>query len=496
MLDNIWLGLSTVLTWHHMSIMVVGSFFGLWIGVIPGLGPVMAMAILIPVTFVMDPLSALLMLASIHASGTYGGSVSAIMINVPGDAGSAATTFDGYAMARQGKVRVALGLSVCASVIGGVAGVLVLIAAAAPLARVALTFGPPEFFALAILGLCVVAAASSGSAVKSLLMGCLGLAVSFVGVDSVLGVPRFTLGFVELEAKFDFVPVVIGLFAVTELMLMMVRGGTIAESGRLQGSLWDGIRMVFKYPASLLRGVGMGTLVGIVPGIGAVTANLLAYAVERRSARDPSRFGKGAPEGVIGPEAANNACVTAAVIPTITLGVPGSAGAAILLVALTIHGLQPGPNLFAGSTKLVYGFFVGMIISQFLFGIMGVLLTRWFAIVTIVPSRLIAPLLLVVSLIGAYAYQQQFVDVVLAVIFGLLGFAAQRFGYPVIGLVMGLVLGEMAETSFHQSLAMSSGSYAVFVGRPLSVGILLLSALLLAWPLIARVFGRRTAVPQ
>jgi putative tricarboxylic transport membrane protein len=486
MLDNLWLGLTTVLAVNHVFFMLVGAFFGLWIGVIPGLGPVMAMAILIPVTFAMDPLSGLLMLASIHAAGTYGGSVSAIMINVPGDPGSAATTFDGYPLARQGKVRVALGLSVCASAIGGIVGVLALIAAAEPLADVALTFGPPEYFALAILGLSVVAAAAGGSVLKGLLMGCLGLAVSFIGTDSVLGFPRFTFGVLQLEAKIDFVPVVIGLFAVSELMMLMVRGGTIAESGKLQGALWDGIKLVFRYPATLLRGVGTGIFVGIIPGIGAVTASLLAYAVERRRARDPSRFGKGAPEGVIGPESANNACVTAAIIPTLTLGVPGSAGAAILLVALTIHGMRPGPALFSSSPELIYGFFVGLIISQLLFAIMGVLFTRWFAVVTLVPGRLLAPALLVVSLVGAYAYQQQPADVVVAILFGLLGFAAQRLSFPVIGLVMGLVLGEMAETAFHQSLQISGGAYGIFVSRPLSSSILVVSLALVLWPLISR----------
>ncbi len=490
MLANLWLGLTTVLAVKPLLFMVVGTFFGLWIGVIPGLGPVMAMAILIPLTFAMDPLSGLLMLASIHAAGTYGGSVSAIMINVPGDPGSAATTFDGYALARQGKVLVGLGLSVCASLIGGVAGVLALIAAAQPLAEVALTFGPPEYFALAVLGLSVVAVAAGGSVAKGLLMGCLGLAISFIGIDSVLGYPRFTFGIIELEAKIDFVPVVIGLFAVSELMMLIVRGGTISESGKLNGVLWDGIRMVFRYPAALLRGVATGIFVGIIPGIGAVTANLLAYAIERRQARDPSRFGKGAPEGVIGPEAANNACVTAAVIPTVTLGVPGSAGAAILLVALTIQGLRPGPALFSGSPQLIYGFFVGMIIAQFLFAIMGVLFTRWFAVVTVVPSQLLAPALLVVSLIGAFAYQQQAADVAVAILFGLIGFAAQRLRYPVIGLVMGLVLGEMAETAFHQSLQISGGAYRIFVSRPLSASILAVSLALLLWPILARL-GKR-----
>src|SRR6185312_2773858 len=257
----------------------------------------MAMAILFPFTFLMDPLAGLLMLASIHVAGTYGGSISAIMINVPGEPASAATTFDGYAMTRQGKVRVALGLSVTGSFIGAIFGSMALILAAQPLVSIALKFGPAEYFSLAILGLCVVAVASRGATTKGLLMGCLGLAVSFVGTDEVLGYPRFTLGIVQLEAKIGVVPVLIGLFAISELMELMLRGGSISEGGSLSGSLFDGVKTTFRYPMAILRGLGVGIFCGLVPGVGAVTANLLAYIVERRVAKDPDRFGKGAPEG-------------------------------------------------------------------------------------------------------------------------------------------------------------------------------------------------------
>ncbi|MGH7264693.1 MAG: tripartite tricarboxylate transporter permease [Candidatus Rokuibacteriota bacterium] len=490
-MDGLLIGLQAVLQWEHLFFMVMGTFVGLWIGVIPGIGPVMAMAILAPLTFSMDPLSGLLMLASIHAAGTYGGSVTAIMLNVPGDAASAATTFDGYPMARQGKVRIALGLSTCASFLGGLAGVVTLILAAQPLIDVALKFGPAEHFALAILGLSVVAAVTEGSTLKGLAMGALGLCLSFVGIDSVLGVARYTFGIVELEAKLDLVPVLIGLFAVAELMTLMTRGGTIAESGRLEGSLIDGMLMVFRYPASLLRGIVTGIFVGVVPGIGAVTANFLSYSLEKMSAREPERFGHGAPEGVIGPEASNNACVSAALIPTLTLGIPGSSGAAIVLVALTIHGIRPGGILFTSSPELIYGFFVGLLIGAVLFAIMGVLCMPWFALVTLIPVPVLAPALLVISIFGAYAYQQSAVDVVVAIAFGLLGFVARRYGYSILGLVMGLILGELAETSFHQALQISDGSYAIFVARPISGTILGVSFLAVAWPLFAQ--ARRRA---
>jgi putative tricarboxylic transport membrane protein len=471
-------GFATALQWHNLQVIVLSTLLGLWIGVIPGLGPVMAMAILFPFTFFMEPLAGLLMLASIHVAGTYSGSISAITINVPGDPASAATTFDGYAMARQGRARVAMGISITASFIGALAGSAALILASRPLAAVALNFGPTENFALAILGLCVVSAASSGATVKSLLMGALGLAVSFVGTDEVLGYPRFTFGFVELESKIDFVPVLIGLFALAELMHLMLHKGRISESGKLQGRLFEGVREVFKHPAALTRGTLVGIVCGIIPGVGAVTANLLAYILETRVARDPSRFGKGAPEGIIAPEASNNACVHAALIPTLTLGIPASGGTALVLVAVTIHGLRPGPMLFSSQPDLVFGFFAGMLIGAVLFTVFGLLFARWLALITLAPTPLLVPCLLVVSLIGAYAYKQSFLDVGYAVIFGVVGFMARRYGYPVVGLVMGLLLGGLAETSFHQALEISDGSYLIFFQQPIAATILAIAAVM------------------
>ena len=468
--------------WDNLAVIALSTLGGLWIGVVPGLGPIMAMAILFPFTFLMKPLAGLLMLASIHVAGTYAGSISAIMINVPGEAASAATTFDGYALTRQGKVRVALGLSVTASFVGAIVGSLALILASKPLVNVALKFGPAEYFALAMLGLCVVSVASQGATLKGLLMGCLGLAISFVGTDEVLGFPRFTFGIVELERQVGMVPVLIGLFAISELMELMLRGGTISEGGTLSGGLLDGIKETFRYPMALLRGLGVGVFCGIIPGVGAVTANLLAYIVERRVAKDPERFGKGAPEGVIAPEASNNACIHAALIPTLTLGIPHSAGSALVLVAVTIHGLRPGPMLFSGSGELVYGFYAGLLIGAVMFAIFGLLFTRSFSVLTVLPTQLLAPILLVVGLVGAYAYNHDFLDVIYAVVFGLVGFAGRRYRFPVIGLVMGLVLGPLAETSFHQALEISGGSYLIFVERPLSAGVFAFCALLVIGP--------------
>lgn len=496
MIENLLNGFVTALAPANMLVIVLSTFAGLWIGIIPGLGPVMAMAILFPFTFTMDPLAGLLMLASIHVSGTYGGSISAIMINIPGDPASAASTFEGYAMAKQGRVKTALAISLTSSFIGAIVGVIVLILAAEPLVRFALMFGPAEYFMLAVLGLCVVAAASKGSTLKGLSMGALGLAISFVGTDSVLGYPRFTFGIVELEAKIDFVPVMIGLFAIAEVMRLMTSRESIAGARALTGSFMEGVRATFSYPMTILRGLGIGVFIGVVPGIGAVTSNLLSYIVERRAAKDQSRFGNGAPEGLIAPEVANNATVAAALIPTLTLGIPGSSGAAMLLIAIQIHGLKPGPLLFNDNTTLVYGFFAGLIIGAFVFAAMGVLLMRTFSLVTIIPAPVLAPILLAISLVGAYAYDQNPLDLVYAVAAGLLGFLAHRQGFPVLGLVMGIVLGEMAETSFHQALQIGGGSYLALIARPLSGTIFLVCMLTLFGPwLLEKARGLRNPAP-
>jgi putative tricarboxylic transport membrane protein len=485
-LENILIGLTAVLHWNYLGWILIGTVAGIWIGAIPGLGPVMATAVILPFTFAMEPLSALLLLASVHAAGNYGGSIGAILLNIPGEATSAATTFDGYPMARQGKARVALGISAASSLVGALCGITVLATSAGPILNVALKFGPSEFFALSILGLTVVAVATTGSTAKGLLMGCVGLAVSFIGVDAVMGVPRFTFGSLYMQAGINFVPVMIGLFAVSELMMLVLRGGTIAETGRLEGSLMQGVRDTFRYPATLFKCTALGIGIGAIPGVGSTAANFMAYAVAQKTSRERDKFGEGATEGVIAPESSNNACTSATLIPALTLGIPGGAGSAILLVAITIHGLRPGGMLFSSNPELIYGFFAGLFIGSVLFFIFGLLMTPWFALITVIKVELLAPVLLVASLTGAYAYQQNISDVFVAIFFGVVGFFARQHGYPVIGLVVGLILGKLAEQAFHQALMLHGGDYTVFLTRPITVATFLICLLLIAGPEISK----------
>ena len=382
-----------------------------------------------------------------------------------------------------------MGLSAGASMVAGIVGVLILMFASGPVAKVALAFSPAEYFALAILGLTVVAVAALGSTVKGLVMGALGIAISLIGVDSILGSERYTFGFVYLLDGISFVPVMVGLFAITELTCMILEGGTIAKAGRLEGSLWDGFWDTFRYPFTLIQSTAVGAFLGMIPGIGATAANFLAYSVAQRSSKHPEEFGKGAPEGVIAPEASNNSCIPTSLIPALTLGIPGGATSAILLVAVTLQGcagadavhLEPGADLglLRGSAgrrgdgdRALSGH------------------DPWFALITLVRVELMAPMLLIITLFGAYANERNIMDVFVAIFFGLFGYFARRHGYPLISLVIGLILGKLAEGSFHQALMISDHDYSVFFLRPLSATIFATCLVLVLWPGVKKRLGR------
>lgn len=490
MLENLTIGLMAALQWKQFLFMVAGTVIGLWVGVLPGLGGPVAMAILIPFTFTMDPLSALLMLASISVGAAFGGSITSILLNIPGEASSAATAYDGYPMAQQGRAKVAMGLSASASMVAGFVGVLLLMFLSGPVVAVALAFSPAEYFALAILGLTVVSAAAIGSTVKGLAMGALGLAISLIGVDSILGTERYTFGALYLLDGISFVPVMVGLFAITELIAMIVEGGTIAKSGKLEGSLWEGFWGSFKYPFTLTQSTAFGAFIGIIPGLGATAANFLAYSVAMRTSKHPERFGKGTPEGVIAPEASNNSCIPTSLIPALTLGIPGGATAAILLVAVTVQGLRPGPMLFTSNPELIWGFYMGLLIGVLMATVLYLIMIPWFAMITLVRIELMAPMLLIITLFGAYANERNMMDVFVAIGFGLFGYFARRHGYPLISLVIGLILGKVAEGSFHQALQISNHDYSVFVLRPLSAAIFAACVVLVVWPGVKKRLGK------
>jgi putative tricarboxylic transport membrane protein len=486
MLENLAIGLSTVLAWNHLLVMFLATLAGLFVGVVPGLGPITAMALLIPFTFTMHPLSALLALASISVAANCSGSFTSILLNVPGETSAAATCFDGHPMARDGRATVAIGLSIGASFVAAVAGILAVIAAAEPLIDVALAFGPPEYFSLAAIGIALVASLSRGAVGKGLMMAAIGLWLSCIGVDAVIGEARFTFGILELQDGIGLVPVMTGIFAIAEIMQWIQQRGTIARLGRMEGSVWEGIVDTFRYPVALVRSTLVGAWIGIVPGVGATAASFLAYEVEKRASRTPERFGRGAPEGVIAPEAANNSAIAASLAPALTLGIPCGATSALLLVALTIHGIRPGTLLFSSQPQLVYGFLVGLLIGAVMFAVVSLVCARLLAMVTLVRAELLAPVFLVISFAGVFAQEQRFSDVAITIMFGLLGCLAQMFGCPTVPLVLGLVLGKLLETSFYQSLAISGGEWTVFFTRPLSASLLAFALVVICLPLLGR----------
>ena len=415
MLDNLLLGLMAALQWKQFLFMILGTVIGLWVGVLPGLGGPVAMAILIPFTFTMDPLSALLMLASISVGAAFGGSVTSILLNIPGEASSAATAYDGYPMAQQGKAKVAMGLSAGASMVAGIVGVLILMFAAEPVAKAALAFGPAENFALAVLGLTVVAVASLGSTLKGLAMGALGISISLIGVDS----------FSEWSATRSAASIcsmasascrsMVGLFAITELTThdhrrRHGRQGRQARRlavGRLLGHLQISVRADPEHAVRRFHRGHSGTW----------RDGREFPRLQRRHAHlQASRaFGKGAPEGVIAPEASNNSCIPTSLIPALTLGIPGGATAAILLVAVTLQGLRPGPMLFTSNPELIWGFYMGLLIGAIMATILYLMMIPWFAMITLVRIELMAPMLLIITLFGAYANERSMMDVFVAI---------------------------------------------------------------------------------
>lgn len=465
-MDILHIGLPALLHWENLAAVVLGCAIGLWAGALPGISGLTAQAMLLPLTYNMSPLTALILLTSIHTASEYGGSISSILMNVPGEATAAAAAYDGYPMARQGKAGIALGVSSASSLFGAICGTIILITAAQPILTFVVSFGPVEYFALGTLGITIVSAVSSGSLVKGFLMILLGITIGFVGVDSVIGVPRFTFGSLYLQAGISFVPVVTGIFGISELMFMVQKGASVSESGRLAGGVWEGVTSSVRYWSTMLKSLAIGTLLGAMPGIGATATNFLAYSLVQRTSRHPETFGTGNPEGVVAPEVANNACIHAAMIPAFTIGIPAGASSAMLIVVLTIHGLRPGQALFTTEPVLINGLFAGLFASAITSFLLMTIFIRIFARVTLVPIPLLAPVLMVLTLIAAFSETGSLMDMFIAMIAGVLGYFVRRAGFPLVNLVMGLILGKILEVSLVQARMMGGGSYSVFLERP------------------------------
>lgn len=479
-------------TWYAaLGASMAGVLVGIAVGVLPGLSASTGLALLVPFTYGMDPLVALVLLVSVYLAAAYGGSVTAIVINTPGTPSSAAVAFDGYTMTRQGSPGRALGLALATNVSGGIIGVLVLVLFSSTLARAALSFGPQEYFALAVFGLTIIASLEAGNVLKGLLSTLLGLVFVTIGLDPLTGVMRYTFGWVAMNDGVPFVPALIGLFAVGEVLLNIERGSE-EESGKTRtGRDRVSLREIWSTRKATFLGGLIGTLVGVVPGAGATIAAFIAYNEGRRFSKHPEKFGQGSAEGVAAPSAAEGGSVGGALVPLLTLGIPGSAATAVLIGALMLHGITPGPALLAGKNAgLVYGLFAALIVGNLLLLVFGMLGSRLWMRVIDVPRAVLFPLILVVSLVGSYGVANSMFDVAICLFFGALGWLLRRFGFPTAPLVLALILGAMAEENLRRALIM--GDPLSLVTRPVSAVLLALAVLSLLRPLLERLLKRRS----
>ncbi len=493
-LGNLMGGFAVALSFQNFLFMLVGILLGILIGVLPGLGGANGVAILLPLTFSMSPTSAIIMLSCIYWGALFGGAITSILFNIPGEPWSVATTFDGYPMAQQGRAAHALTAAFTSSFVGALVAVLMVTFLAPLVAKFALKFGPPEFFAVQLLTFCSFVGMSKEPPVKTLLAMMLGFALAAVGLDSVTGTLRMTFGQESLLQGFDFLVAVIGLFGIGEILLTMEEGLAFkGKGGRI--SLRDVLetwKELPRYWATSIRACLIGCWMGITPG-GATPASFMSYGMAKRISKTPDEFGKGKIEGVVAPETAAHAAGTSALLPMLTLGIPGSPTAAVLLGGLLIWGLQPGPLLFTEQKDFVWGLIASMYLGNIV-GLVVVLSTvPWWAAILRIPFSIIAPVIVVICAVGAYTVHNKLLDVGMMIVFGVLGYAFKKLKYPLAPLVLALVLGDMAESSFRQSMLVSNGSLTVFWSNPLVGSIATLAMVILCWPLIGMIRGKKGA---
>lgn len=470
----------------------LGCFLGTVIGVLPGIGPSATMALLIPVTYGLNPTSALIMLCGIYYGARYGGSTTAILINAPGEASAVMTTLDGYQMAKKGRGGAALAIAAIGSFIAGTIGVVGLTIFALPLTALALKFGPAEYFTLMLFAMTAVSSLAGKSPAKAMISTILGLMIATIGIDLQSGQPRFTFGVPELQDGVGFVLAVVGLFAVSEVLFSMeeMTKGIRPEIIKLQGSVWltrEEFRRSFK---PILRGSLVGFVIGVLPGAGGTIASILSYVWEKRVSKNPEEFGTGAPEGVAGPEAANNSDTAGAMVPLLSLGIPGGGSTAVLLGAFIMYGIQPGPLLFQKNPDVVWGLIDSMYIGNVMLLVLNIPLIHLFVRLLYIPGGILMPLILAIATIGLYAINGNVFELFLGLGFGVLGYIFRKVDIPLAPMVLSLVLGGIMEQSFRQAMTISDGDPAIFVGSTICVTLLALSALSILLPLLFARLGR------
>ncbi|GAU80980.1 tripartite tricarboxylate transporter permease [Bosea sp. BIWAKO-01] len=494
MIAHLQLGFGVALSLQNIALAFAGCLVGTLIGVLPGVGPIATIAMLLPITFGLDPVGALIMLAGIYYGAQYGGSTTAILVNIPGEATAVVTTLDGHQMAKQGRAGVALGTAALGSFFAGCVATLIIAALGAPLTKLALLFGPAEYFSLMVMGLCFAVVLARGSILKAFCMIMLGLLLSTIGTDLETGQERMTFGFPPLSDGIDFAVLAMGVFGFAEVLRNLenpeTRDVVRAKIGRLLPD-WNDIKQSF---LPVVRGTAIGGILGILPGNGAVLGPFASYTVEKKIAKDPSRFGRGAIEGVAGPESANNAGAQTAFIPLLTLGIPPNAVMALMVGAMTIHGIIPGPQVMTKNPELFWGMIASMWIGNLMLLIINLPLVGVWVKLLQVPYRLMFPAILIFCCIGIYSVNNQPVDVAFTALFGLFGYILIKLGFEPAPMLLGFVLGKLMEEKLRQALIISRGSFMTFIERPISGGLLAVAVIILIIALLPSISKKRDEV--
>ncbi len=474
----------------NIGLIFVAVLIGVIVGALPGLSSPMAVALLLPFTISMEPVPAISMMAALYCAGTFGGSICAILINAPGAPPAVATAFDGYPMAKRGEAGRALGIAAISSISGGIFSLIIFLVATPLLAKIATSFRPMEYFALAVFALSMLASISGKSPVRNLIAGAVGVLLGTVGIHLTTGVERFTFDLPVMTGGIGFVPVLIGLFALAELL----------NQSEAADKAYERIKaVVVKLPTredlrriwgTILRSSGIGTFIGVLPAEGATVAAIMGYNEAKRWSKHKEEFGKGCPEGIVGPEAANNAATGGAMVPTLALGIPGSATTAVILAALIMHGFRPGPYLMKQTPEFVYAIFAAMLLANFMFLVIGLAGAKVFSRITLIPRSFLWPAVFVFALVGSYSYGASLMDVWVMLIAGFIGFVMLRHSFAPAPLVMGLILGKLVEESFSQSMILLDNQWWRLLESPIVDFFFLLTALSLCWPLISTRFGR------
>jgi putative tricarboxylic transport membrane protein len=492
--DSLLLGLNSATQPTVLMYCFIGVFLGTFVGVLPGIGPLAAISLLLPITYYIDATSAIVMLAGVYYGAEYGGSTASILLNLPGTAANAITCLDGHPMAKQGRAGIALFMTTIASLVGGMFGVMALVLFSHSIVEIGLKFGPAEYFSLMVLGLVAASTLASGSPAKGLAMVVLGLLLGTVGTDINSGMPRFDFGIPKMMDGISLVVIAMGLFGISEIVnsITIKRDAMITQRVTMR-SMMPSRKDLKDSLMPMARGSGIGGFFGALPGTGASIAAFISYAVEKKIAKDPSRFGKGAIEGITAPESANNAAAQSAFIPTLTLGIPGSATMAIMLGALIIHGIQPGPMLMSEQPALFWGLIVSFFIGNIMLLVLNIpLIGLWVSILNI-PYRILYPAILIFIMIGVYSVSNSTFDIILVAIVGVFGCAMAALRFEAAPLLLGFVLGPLMEENLRRALLLSRGDLMTFINRPISFWLIVIASVIIAWSLfkVFRKFAQR-----